>query len=264
MDWFARPWGSQRQSNHHWPLQARWPLHQDADKLQFNTKSSSKSVLTQTHKKKKSSKALRFSCFHLGPTGFFREEKEYSQNTPSSLAHPLKPMFTQTLSQSLEGIKNLSKFLTWSTKLNKHKEVCLHENIGLSLPTLILFAQSTMATQKSAVSFHLFAPLTSEVMAQGSQYCHRRRKMFPPLSSALWDAHFHGCVFKTGVGRDSPLWADNSPQEQDSSGSRERSSCGFVHLQTVQLLSLYLLFSFKWHSTYTFRRQLHAVILSPQ
>lgn len=114
---------------------------------------------TDTSKKKKFPKVLRFSSFHLGPTGFFREAKEYSQNTHSSPAHLLKPMLTQMLSQSLEGIKNLSKFLTWSTELNKHKEVCLHGHIGLSLFAFILFAQSTMATQKYH-QFHstLFPP----------------------------------------------------------------------------------------------------------
>lgn len=147
-----------RQPNHHWPLQAMWPLHQDTDKIQFNTNwiQISANIHTSKKKKKKSSKVLRFSSFQLGPKGFFREAKEYS-NTHSFPAYLLKTMFTQMLSWSLEEIKNLLKFSTWSTKLNKHKEICLHRNISLT-PCIHLVCSKLYGHSKiPPVSFHLFS-----------------------------------------------------------------------------------------------------------
>lgn len=112
-------------------------------------------------------------------------------------------MLTQMLSQSLEGIKNLSKFLTWSTELNKHKEVCLHGHIGLSLLAFILFAQSTMATQKYH-QFHstLFPPSLHKSWHKGLSSAVEEGKHFPALSR---DAHFHVLGVQNGKQGQTPL-----------------------------------------------------------
>lgn len=134
-------------------------LHQDTDKIQFNTKLSFKSVLTYTDPKiKKTFKGLKVQQLSAGSHRTFQGSKGIlSQNTHNFPAYLLKPMFTQMLSWSLEGIKNLLKFSTWSTELNKHKEVCLHGNTGLT-PCIHLVCSKNYGHPKvPPVSSHLFS-----------------------------------------------------------------------------------------------------------
>lgn len=217
-------------------------------------------MLTHTSPPKKIFKVLKIQQLSAGSHRILQGSKGILPKH-SFPAYLLKPMFTQMLSWSLEGIKNLLKFSTQSPELNKHKEVCLHGSIGL-IPCIHLVCSKLYGHPKlPPVAFPLFS---SHFRNHGTRVpaLPWKKENVPSTKQCSL-----GCTLPCSeqeTGTDSPLWADNSPQEQDSSASRDSSSCGFVHLQKAKLLPFYLLFSSKWQSTYTFRRELCALILSPQ